>query len=62
VRRFVAVGGIIFGLIFAVHMLRVYYEGADLWHEPMFVVTSIASLVLAIWSTVLLQRTKSQND
>jgi heme/copper-type cytochrome/quinol oxidase subunit 1 len=62
VRRFVAVGSIIFGLIFAVHMLRVYYEGADVWREPIFIITSIASLVLAIWSAVLLQRSKSQKD
>ena len=55
-RAFIAVAGLIFGLIIAAHVARVAVEGAGLLREPGFVVTSLIALGLAIWSVWLLRQ------
>jgi len=48
--------GIAFALIFLAHAARVFAEGTWLLREPMFILTSILSLGLAVWAAVLLIR------
>jgi heme/copper-type cytochrome/quinol oxidase subunit 1 len=55
-RAFTAIAGILFGLIFVVHIARLVAEGAGPLHNPLFILMSLVSLVLSIWSFVLLFR------
>ena len=55
-RAFTAIAGILFGLLFVVHIARLVAEGAGPLHNPLFILVSIVSLVLSIWSFVLLFR------
>jgi hypothetical protein len=56
VRCYVIATGIAFALIFAAHVARLFAEGSWLLREPMFILTSILSLGLAVWAAVLLIR------
>jgi len=53
VRCYVAVTGVVFGLIFAAHVARLWAEGAWLLREPFFIGTSLAALALSGWAAVL---------
>lgn len=55
-RCFVIATGIVFALIFVAHIARLFAEGAWLFREPMFLITSILSLGMAVWAVVLLTR------
>jgi hypothetical protein len=55
-RAFTAIAGILFGLLFVVHIARLVAEGAGPLHNPLFILVSIVSLVLSIWAFVLLFR------
>jgi hypothetical protein len=55
-RCYVIATGIAFALIFVAHVARLFAEGIWLLREPMFILTSILSLGLAIWAVVLLTR------
>lgn len=58
-RCYVIATGIAFALIFVLHVARLFAEGAWLLREPMFILTSILSLGLAIWGAVLVIRRRS---
>jgi len=53
-RCYIIATGIAFALIFFAHVARLFAEGAWLLHEPMFVLTSILSLGLAVWAAILM--------
>ena len=55
-RCFVIVAGIVFAIIFVLHIARIFAEGTWLLHEPMFILTSLLSLGVAIWAAVLIVR------
>jgi hypothetical protein len=55
-RCYIAATGIVFALIFIAHVARVFAEGTGVLRQPMIIVTSIASLGLAIWAIILLTR------
>jgi len=55
-RCYVAATGIVFALIFAAHIARLFAEGSSLLREPFFIGTSLAALALAVWALVLLTR------
>jgi hypothetical protein len=55
-RCYIAATGVVFALIFLAHVARVFAEGARILGEPMFLITSVASLGLVIWAGVLLTR------
>ena len=52
-RCYVAVTGVVFALIFAAHVARLWAEGAWLLREPFFIGTSLAALALSGWAAVL---------
>ena len=58
-RCYVIATGIAFALIFVMHIARLFAEGVWLLREPMFILTSILSLGLAIWAAVLVLRRPS---
>jgi hypothetical protein len=55
-RCYVAATGIVFALIFAAHVARLFAEGSGLLREPFFIGTSLASLALAVWAAILVFR------
>jgi hypothetical protein len=55
-RNFILVCGVVFALIFLTHVARIAVEGSGLLNEPIFVISSIASLLIAIWSAVLFRK------
>jgi positive regulator of sigma E activity len=54
-RAYVGITGLVFALIFAMHVARILAEGSGL-HEPIIIVTSLLALGLSIWALVLLAR------
>ena len=55
-RCYVAATGVVFALMFIAHVARVIAEGSGILREPIIIVTTVASLGLAIWAVVLLTR------
>jgi hypothetical protein len=55
-RAHVGITGVIFALIFAAHLARVWFEGPWLLREPFFILTTAASLAAAICAALLLAR------
>jgi hypothetical protein len=53
-RAYVGITGLVFAIMFAAHLARVYTEGAAILREPIIIVTSALSLGLAVWAVVLL--------
>ena len=53
-RCYIGITGLVFALMFAVHVARIFAEGPGIMREPIIVVTSVLSLGLAIWASVLL--------
>ena len=49
-KAYVFTTGVVFVLIIAAHIARVFAEGPRLLKEPSFVFTSILSIVLAAWA------------
>ncbi len=55
-RTYVGITGLVFALMFAVHVARILAEGSGLLREPIIIVTSLLSLGFCIWALVLLTR------
>ena len=55
-RTYVGITGLVFALVFAVHVARILAEGSGLLSEPLIIVTSLLSLGFCIWALVLLTR------
>jgi hypothetical protein len=55
-RCYVIATGLAFAIIFILHVARIFAEGTWILREPMFIVTSVLSLGLAIWSAVLVTK------
>jgi len=56
IRAYIGITGLIFALMFAVHVARVWFEGTGVLREPIIIVTTVLSLGLAVWAVVLLSR------
>jgi len=56
VRCYVGVTGLVFALMFAAHVARVWAEGTGLLREPFFVLITAAALGLSVWAVLLLSR------
>ena len=55
-RCYVGVTGLVFALMFAAHVARVWAEGTGLLREPFFVLITAAALGLSVWAVLLLSR------
>lgn len=55
-RAYIGITGLVFALMFAAHVARIYVEGSSLLREPLIIVTTVLSLGLSIWALVLLTR------
>ncbi len=55
-RAFLAIVGVIFGLITVAHVWRIVFENAKLATDPIFILLTIVSAALSAWAFVLLWR------
>jgi hypothetical protein len=54
-RTYVAITGVIFGLITVAHVWRFVAEGSRLATEPFFILMTVASTAFALWAVRLLR-------
>ena len=54
-RTYVAITGVLFGLITLAHIWRVVEESSQLAMDPFFIATTLASAGLCIWAVRLLR-------
>lgn len=54
-RTYVAITGVIFGLITVAHIWRIIAEGSRLSTEPFFILMTVASTAFAFWAVRLLR-------
>jgi Co/Zn/Cd efflux system component len=54
IRAYIGITGLIFALMFAAHVARVWVEGTGVLRDPIIILTTILSLGLAVWAVVLL--------
>ena len=55
-KAYIAITGIVFFLLAVAHVARVIIEGTHVLTEPIFVLTSIASIAIFIWAVILFRR------
>jgi hypothetical protein len=55
-RCYVIATGLVFALIFVAHAARVFAEGTWVLHQPVFIVTTLLSLGVAVWAAWLVFR------
>ena len=55
-RAYIGITGLLFTLIFAAHLARIWAEGDALLREPFFILLTAAALGLSVWAIVLLSR------
>jgi hypothetical protein len=55
-RMYVVASGAVFALVALAHVARVVAEGTGPLSDPMFVVSTILSVVLSAWAIVVLRR------
>jgi hypothetical protein len=55
-RAFLLVTAICFALLGAAHVVRLVAEGRGPLESPVFILTTLASLALSAWATILLRR------
>ena len=48
--------GVVFALLFFAHVARVFVEGTHPLTEPIFIISTIASILLCVWAAILLRR------
>jgi hypothetical protein len=57
VRAYIGITGLVFALMFAAHVARVWIEGTGLLtSQPIVLLTTVIALGLAIWAVLLLTR------
>ena len=59
-KAFLAVAGIIFGLITVAHVWRIVFENATLATDPIFILLTMVSAALSVWALVLLWRLRKR--
>lgn len=55
-KAYVITTGVIFGLITIAHILRFVMEGSHLATEPLFILLTLLSAALCVWSWLVLRR------
>ncbi|MEP6903595.1 MAG: hypothetical protein ABJA66_17865 [Actinomycetota bacterium] len=55
-KYYVMITGVFFGLIVVAHFARIYAEGISPASEPIFILSTAASVALCIWALFLLKK------
>jgi hypothetical protein len=58
-KAYVATTGTIFSLIFVAHIWRAVVEGSGLAKNPVFILSTIAAVALALWAWRLFRSVRS---
>lgn len=59
-KTYVIITGLIFGLLAAVHVLRMLMEDAALVRDPFYVAITVAAAALCGWSVYVLRRLRAR--
>lgn len=62
VKSYLLTTGVIFALIVVAHVLRIMAEGPKLLLQPVFALTSMLSVALALWAWRLFRRLPRSRD
>ena len=57
-RAYVAVTGVVFGLVTSAHVWRIAVEGQHLLEDPVWVILTIIAAALGLWAIRLLWRSR----
>lgn len=55
-KSYIVTTGAAFGLLALAHMARMFQEGAYLIREPVFLITTVGSIVVCLWAITLLKK------
>jgi hypothetical protein len=55
-KAYVTTTGLVFGLLFVLHIWRVMVEGTQLARDPFWVLITVAAAALSIWACLVLRR------
>jgi tetrahydromethanopterin S-methyltransferase subunit E len=55
-KAYVATTGLVFGLLFVLHVWRVMVEGTQLAKDPFWILITVAAAALSIWACIVLRR------
>jgi hypothetical protein len=55
-KAYVTTTGVVFGLLFVVHIWRVIVEGTQLARDPFWVLITVVAAVLSVWALLVLRR------
>ena len=58
-RSYVGITGVMFALVVIAHLWRAAEEGAQLVRTPLFIVTTLLSLAMALWAVRLWRTARS---
>ena len=58
-RTYVMTTGVIFALLVAAHVWRLFAESASLATDPFYILITLAAAVLSGWACLLLRRSRS---
>jgi hypothetical protein len=61
-KAYVATSGVIFALIVAAHIARLFAEGPHLLKEPVFLFTSVLSMALVTWAWRLFRQLSRSHE
>lgn len=59
-KAYVAITGLLFGLMALAHAVRVFLEGTHLLRHPLFAVLTLVAAALSLWAAWLLLRPASR--
>ena len=58
-RAYVGITGLLFALIFAAHVARIWAEGTGLLRDPFFILITAAALAVSVWAVLLLSNRRA---
>ena len=58
-RTYVMTTGVIFALLVAAHVWRLFAESASLARDPFYILITLAAGLLSVWACLLLRRSRS---
>lgn len=60
-KSYVITTGTVFGLLALAHIARILVDSAQVLTEPIFLLTTVASVALCVWAIVLLKQSSRPN-
>ena len=58
-KTYVAITGVLFGLLTVAHIVRMFVEGIRKASDPVFLIFTVLSAALCVWALQLLRRSRS---